>query len=103
MFKMGVLTENDANTLSVYCHIITEIRSLSQLIKENGYVAYDIKINNDTGEEIMVNPKTNPLVLRLENLIAQYPKYSALFGLDPSSRSKIAAIPQEKGNDFEGF
>lgn len=103
LYEMGVLTETDANTLSVYCYIITEIRSLSQKLQEHGYIAYDIKINHDTGEEIMVNPKTNPLSPRLEKLITEYKAYSALFGLDPSSRSKITATKKEKVNEFGDF
>jgi len=85
----GVLTVGDGDTLAMYCYILSQIDAITKSIAENGHVAFDIKINSDTGEEIMVNPKSNPLSLRLENYIKELRTYSGLFGLDPSSRSKI--------------
>jgi P27 family predicted phage terminase small subunit len=85
----GVLTVADGNSLAMYCYIVGEINNLTGKIAKTGYLAYDIKINEDTGEEIMVNPKTNPLAMRLENYIKELRSYSALFGLDPANRTKI--------------
>lgn len=96
----GVLTVADGNSLAMYCYVVSQIDAITQNIAENGYVAFDIKINQDTGEEIMVNPKSNPLALRLENYIKELRAYSALFGLDPSTRGKIhAKEPDGKKTD----
>ena len=89
----GVLTVADGNSLAMYCYIVSQIALISGQIADNGYVAYDIKVNHDTGEEIMINPKTNPLALRLEKYIMELRAYSALFGLDPANRGKIIANP----------
>lgn len=94
--RLGVLTEADGNSLAMYCYIVEQIACITEQIAENGYVAFDIKINQDTGEEIMINPKSNPLALRLENYIRELRSYSALFGLDPSNRSKIMVKPDGK-------
>ena len=100
LYEAGVLTEADGQTLAMYCHIWSQIVLLSREIKSaNDYIAYDIKINSDTGEEIKVNAKTNPLCVRLECLYAEYRAYSALLGQDPANRGKIKTIgnpPTEK-------
>lgn len=90
LYEAGVLTEADGETLAIYCRIWSQIVLLAKELKTPlDYIAYDIKINQDSGEEIKVNAKTNPLCIRLENLISEYKAYSALLGLDPSSRGKI--------------
>ena len=104
----GVLTEVDGNTLALYCRIWSQIVILSAEIGTVAdYIAYDIKINEDTGEEIKVNAKTNPLAVRLESLYSEYRAYSALLGLDPVSRAKIKADPpggeKQKGKGTERF
>jgi len=94
----GVLTEVDGNTLALYCRIWSQIVLLSAEIGTVAdYIAYDIKINEDTGEEIKVNAKTNPLAVRLESLYAEYRAYSGLLGLDPVNRGKIKAEKPESG------
>lgn len=90
LYDAGVLTEADGQTLAVYCRIWSQIVLLSaELNSVESYIAYDIKINEDTGAEIKVNAKTNPLCVRLENLYGEYRAYSALLGLDPANRGKI--------------
>lgn len=91
----GVLTEADGNTLSLYCHIWSQIVMLTAELKTpQDYIAYDVKINEDTGQEIKVNAKTNPLCVRLENLYTEYRAYSALLAQDPLNRGKIQANPK---------
>ena len=86
----GVLTEADGETLALYCQIWSQIVMLSKELKSTAdYMAYDIKVNEDTGEEIKVNAKNNPLTVRLETLYKEYRAYSALLGLDPANRGKI--------------
>lgn len=90
LYAAGVLTEADGETLSIYCWIWSQIVMLSAELKTPAdYIAYDIKINEDTGDEIKVNAKTNPLCVRLEKLYGEYRAYSALLGLDPANRGKI--------------
>jgi P27 family predicted phage terminase small subunit len=98
LYDAGVLTEGDGETLAIYCRIWSQIVLLSAELKTPlDYMAYDIKINEDTGEEIKVNAKTNPLCVRLENLISEYKAYSALLGLDPANRSKIKTGKKVEG------
>lgn len=86
----GVLTTADGQTLALYCQIWSQIVMLSkELSTVADYMAYDVKINESTGEEIRVNAKVNPLVIRLEALYAEYRSYSALLALDPANRGKI--------------
>lgn len=98
LHESGVLTEIDGNTLAIYCHIWSQIIILtSEINKASDYMAYDIKVNEDTGEEIKVNAKTNPLAVRLESLYSEYRAYSAILGLDPVNRGRIkTAKPKDK-------
>lgn len=101
--RMGVLTMADDNSLAIYCHIVGEIKTLAAKIAEQGYLSYDIKVNQDTGEEITCNPKANPLAVRLEKLYSEYRLYSGMFGLDPSTRSKIQHTESDEKNEFDDF
>lgn len=93
LYDAGVLTIADGRTLAIYCRIWSQIVLLSAELKSaTDYMAYDIKINDDTGEEIKVNAKTNPLCVRLENLYGEYRAYSALLGVDPANRGKIKTV-----------
>jgi P27 family predicted phage terminase small subunit len=106
LFDAGVLTEADGETLAIYCRIWSQIVLLSAELKTPAdYMAYDIKINEDTGEEIKVNAKTNPLCVRLENLYSEYRAYSALLALDPANRGKIKTgnKPQKEKTGKERF
>jgi phage terminase small subunit len=102
LYEAGVLTEADGHSLALYCHIWSQIVMIAKELKTaNDYIAYDIKINSDTGEEIKVNAKTNPLCVRLECLYTEYRAYSALLAQDPLNRGKIKAgnipIIEKKG------
>lgn len=98
LFDAGVLTEADGETLAMYCWIWSQIVMLTAELKTHAdYMAYDIKINEDTGDEIKVNAKTNPLCVRLESLYAEYRAYSALLGLDPANRGKIKTGKKVEG------
>lgn len=97
LFDAGVLTEADKRTLAIYCRIWSQIVLLSEKIQTvNDYISFDIKLNSETGEELSVNCKTNPLAMRLENLLAEHRAYSALLGLDPLNRTRIKASPPAK-------
>ncbi len=98
LFNAGVLTEADGETLAIYCWIWSQIVILTAELKTHAdYMAYDIKVNEDTGDEIKVNAKANPLCVRLENLYSEYRAYSALLGLDPANRGKIKTGKKNDG------
>jgi len=81
LFKFGVLTEADGETLASYCLIWSHIVAQSEKIEE---------LKSDlTGDDTKIEQKMNKCYIRLSDFLNQYKAYSALLGLDPANRGKI--------------
>ena len=96
LFGMGILTEADAAALAQRCYLASEIQQLAKEIKKEGRVSYSIKMDS-LGNEV-ADAKANPKAIQLKNLITEYRQTGSLFGLDPSSRTKLAIIGSDDGD-----
>lgn len=99
--NMGVLTEADYFTLSNLVQITKQIILLQKDIKDEGFVKTTMKMDS-LGNEIR-EVKSNPKIVQLHRLYAEYRYYSGLFGLDPSSRVRLRTSKGKEKDDLEDF
>jgi len=109
----GVLTVVDANTLAVYCWIWSQITYFTSLIPKlevelNLLTEQAAEIDNDETAWHKSRIKTIKKDIgtarsELRHLSTQNVSYSALFGLDPSSRGKIRANKPPKKNEEDSL
>lgn len=92
--RLGLLTSVDGDAFAGYCQAYAELRLATEELKAAGRT-----FMTDKGF-LMAHPAVAMQRAALENL----KKYSALFGLDPSSRSRLAVSgEQEKADPFDTF
>lgn len=77
----NILTDTDKDSLTTYAAAVSILKKCSLDIKENG---------------IIVGSKANPAVKMFENYSKVVKSFSASFGLDPFSRSKLAVSALKK-------
>jgi P27 family predicted phage terminase small subunit len=89
----GLLTVADIMSLSGYCAAVEMLIKAKQDIDKNGVV-----IQGQRGRV------KNPAVAAQTEALSAVRQYSAMFGFDPSSRSKIIAAPKtDKGHTVDDF
>jgi P27 family predicted phage terminase small subunit len=88
--EMGVLTYADAWALEQLAENYAEILSWRKEIKKNGRM---MNYTNKFGEE---SERINPACLALSDTEKRFRAMMAEFGLTPSSRMRLHAIPKEK-------
>lgn len=98
---MGVLTEADCATLATRCYLASQIQTLALDIKKEGYVI-DIQSLNKKNQLIETS-KANPKCIQLKTLLSEYRQLGNLFGLDPSSRTKLKAESPKGGSKIDKF
>lgn len=76
-----IITDADKDSLTAYAAAVSILKQCSKEIKENG---------------IIVEGKPNPAVKMFENYSKIVKSFSASFGLDPFSRSKLAISSLKK-------
>lgn len=101
LFRMGVLTEADKATLAMRCYLAAEIEQLSKDIKDEGHI---IKINsfNKKGQ-LVESAKANPKCSQLKAALTEHRQIGELFGLNPSSRTKLKAQPHKGQSKVDKF
>jgi P27 family predicted phage terminase small subunit len=91
---MGVLREVDANALGRYCVLWGRWRAAEDFLQKNGSV-YTLKDEAGKVRAVMQFPQVSiahKLALALARLEAE-------FGMTPSSRSRIQALPRDQDED----
>lgn len=99
--EMGVLTEADASTLGVRCYLASEIQTLSKDIKEEGHTIDIVTVNKNN--QAIETSKPNPKCVQLKTILSEYRQLGNLFGLDPSSRTKLKAENPKGGSKVDKF
>lgn len=94
---VGVLTRMDAAAFGRYCSALADWDFCDAFLQANGP---DLVVTNkETGEVLGVTPTPYPKRKReLEELLL---KYEDRFGFNPSSRSKIQALPTDDGDELD--
>lgn len=95
--RLGVLTSLDVGAFQRYCINVAEWRACVDFIKANGS---DLVVRDaDSGEVTGVVPY--PQVKRKREYEILLLRYEQEFGLTPSSRSKIHAIPADDEDELD--
>jgi P27 family predicted phage terminase small subunit len=86
---LGVLTLADGETLTVLCNAWSELRHANDLLASEGR----------TQESTRGGSKPHPAVMMQRTAWRTIREYSTLFGLDPSSRSRLSVPPVDDEAD----
>ena len=92
---LGIIATCDVDLMEVYCVLFSQYRSALSSVRKTGLV---LVTREDMGKSIEV--KRNPFETVQNKTIATLAKLMAELGLTPSSRSRLAAAPQEVGDPF---
>jgi P27 family predicted phage terminase small subunit len=91
--RLGVITLIDGDALACYCEAWGEFEATTKIIAKNGRFT-----SNAAGTRI-----SHPAVAQQRSAWEAIKKFSCMYGLDPSSRSKIQAAPVDNADPFEQF
>ena len=93
---MRVLTAGDCMALSRYCETLADWKEAREFLNKNGKT-YDVYYYHpkfdDDGKEIVKETKPYPQVYMLAKWGDQLMKFEREFGLTPSARVSVSAIP----------
>lgn len=99
--EMGVLTEADCSALATRCYLASEIQTLALAIEDEGHTI-EIHSLNKNGQ-LIETEKPNPKCVQLKALLTEHRMLGSLFGLDPSSRTKLKTEPSKKKSKVDNF
>jgi P27 family predicted phage terminase small subunit len=88
-----ILAESDTHNLEAFCSAYQNYRDASEHIRLHGLV-----ITNQNGEL-----KKNPACTVVAESLRQMNVYGASLGLDPASRTRLAAPNENQENPFESL
>jgi P27 family predicted phage terminase small subunit len=92
---LGLLTLLDRAALTCYCQAWSELQHASATLAQEGH---EVRV----GESGAVQP--HPAVAQQRSAWKAVRDFASLFGLDPSSRSRLKlAAPSPQVDDFERF
>ena len=96
LIALRVLTELDLDTLANFCGVVSDLRDLRGILKEEGRLIYVWKMHEDGNK--YKEAKTNPAATQYNNLLTQFRGYASNLGLDPTSRPrlKVEGKPEPK-------
>lgn len=90
--RLGLLTIVDGDALAAYCQAWSEFRTSTETLRREGRT-----FKSQSG---YLTP--HPAVAQQRTAWQAIKAFASLFGLDPSSRSRLKAPPKEEGpDDFE--
>lgn len=105
---MGVLATIDGNALARYCEMMCRFVRLSEYIEANGET-YEVERFDKDGNCVSSTVQMRPEVAIAGNLDAALLKLEKEFGMTPSARARVKAIPERvdakivgKGRFFSG-
>jgi len=113
--RLGLLTAIDGDALAAYCQAWAEFRQATETLRREGrYVKSGGKVVEKAGEKAGDDGKPtyevlgaqlvpHPAVAQQRSAWAAVRAFASLFGLDPSSRSRLKVTPPEKADPFDQF
>lgn len=94
LHRLGLLTCVDGDNLAAYCQAFAEFKHSTVTLREEGR-----EMCSDKG-----NVSQHPAVLQQRSAWAAMQKFSAMFGLDPSARTRLPARGRGASEDpFDSF
>ncbi len=98
----GMLQSVDAASLAGYCQSFARWRSAEQLIDREGQTLTET-IHNRSGLAVGQRVRRHPATIIAKDEKAAMQKFAALFGFDPSSRSRIFVTPRKKKSELDAI
>lgn len=102
MSSLDMLRKVDSATLAAYCQNYARWQSAEQIVEREGQTIQE-PITNKAGEVVGSRTKRHPAVSIAKDAQAAMLKASALFGFDPSSRSRLSVGEQITEDPFKLF
>jgi P27 family predicted phage terminase small subunit len=97
--RLGLLTVVDGDALAAYCQAWAEFRQATEVLQQEGRVVRvgGLLAEDDDGQEAWIGYQLqpHPAVAQQRSAWQAIKSFAALFGLDPSSRSKLHVAGQE--------
>lgn len=91
--RLGLLTMADGDALAAYCQAWAEFRQATEALKKEGRIIRvgGLLVEGSDGQEAWVGYQLqpHPAVAQQRSAWQALKAFAALFGLDPSSRSKL--------------
>lgn len=104
--KSGLVTLADEDTLSAYCVAVMEHQEATATLAGEGrrlLVGGYPSGENGAGPVVGGQWQPHPAVSQQRSAWAALRQFSALFGLDPSSRGRLALPPAKSSDPFDDF
>jgi len=95
LHRLGLLTGADLFAFACYCQAFEQwAQALEEAKDKNGRYIFTCHTTNG-------NPMVNPVITSLRKAAFDMVRYGCEFGLTPASRTRIAAIAEEAGDEFD--
>lgn len=104
--RLGLLTIVDGDTLAGYCQACAEFKFATEILKQEGRVCRVPVMGKEDGEVKVIawRLSSHPAVHQQRSALALIRAFAALFGLDPSSRSRLSSpVSSEFDDPAEAF
>jgi P27 family predicted phage terminase small subunit len=105
--RLGLLTIVDGDVLAAYCQCFAELKAANDAITAEGrFVKVGgtaLEKKDGTVEQVGYQLQPHPAVAMQRSALQQLKSFAALFGLDPSSRSKLHVGGAEAADELAEF
>jgi P27 family predicted phage terminase small subunit len=98
--SMGILTEADAEQFGHLCELVCSRRRLAKIISTKGELLKETVLTSNGNPVVKLKP--NPAMQPLRSVEKELRQLGGLFGLDPTSRSRINADASRR-DEFEDY
>jgi P27 family predicted phage terminase small subunit len=102
MASLDMLRKVDSASLAAYCQSYARWRSAELIVEQEGQTIQE-PMTNRAGEVVGYKVKRHPATAISKDALASMHKASALFGFDPSSRSRLSVGDQMPVDPFTAF
>lgn len=99
---LDMIKSVDSSALAAYCQSYARWQSAERMIDCDGQTVME-PITNKAGEIVAHKVKCHPAVGIARNALTAMLRASALFGFDPSSRSRLSVGEPTAADPFEAF
>lgn len=97
LLAMGIMTDIDTSALAAYCQAFARWVEAEQMLNERGVLW---RSTNDDGIELFTQ---SPYLSIANKALEQMQKLLVEFGMTPSSRSRVKAVPVGEVDPFESY
>lgn len=101
---MGMLFKIDRMALAGYCVACAELAETTRILRREGLVQ-DLFQVTESGQSVLVSSKAHPATVIRHKALHAMRQFEQLFGLDPSSRSRLHTTNPVKseGDQLDDF